>query len=366
MLADSLRPVMFAIRLPLVLAITIAFVPMVHADEPTPVVSQATPVSNLAWLRHSHGLITTGKFNGLGQWMFTVGGGSKLVACELNQMTRLPNHANSMAVGGKPERIVLGTNIGTVVLRDGDTLQEIKTLSVGPKYSVYAVAIDVEGKQIAACRVDGTVLVWNVDDDDPVHHLKQCSREGERMAAIAFSPDGKSLATLSRYGYLALWDLETGKSLGMMDHAGGEQSTLRFTPDGHRVAIVNRASIRLWHPVFEAKPREVIPPEEVCPRYTEKENETLDSRPDFGHDIRFAGIATLSPDAKRIASVLETGGIAIWDLSSLKVLQKLSPPPFVETWEHRGQYFERIAFSPDGSKIAASTSLGHLAVWQVE
>lgn len=338
----------------------------VHAEQPQPVVGTATPVTNLAWQQHSLGLITTGKFNGLGQWMFTVGNGSKLVGTELNQLTRMPNHANSMAVGGKPERIVLGTNTGTVVLRDGNTFEVIKTLAVGPEYSVYAVAIDATGQQVAACGIDGTVLVWNVDREELPRRLQKCSREGERMAAITFSPDGKALVTLSRYGYLAWWDLETGRSLGALDHMGGEQSTLQFTPDGHRVVLIDRATIRLWHPTFESKPREIIPPDAVCPRYTAEENEQIGTRPNFGHDIRFAGVATMSPDGKRIASIVETGGAVIWDLQTLKVIQSLSPPPFVAKWDRGSSYFDHIAFAPDGSKLAASTALGDLAVWAVE
>lgn len=336
------------------------------AEEPTPVVGKATPVMNLAWQHHSLGLITTGKFNGLGQWIFTVGNGSRLVGCELNQLTRMPNHANSMVIGGKPERIVLGTNVGTVVVRDGATFDEIKTLAVGPEYSVYAVAIDAAGEQIAACGVDGTVLVWNADAGKPRYRFEKCSREGERMAALAFSPDGTALVTLSRYGYLAWWNLDTGRSLGAIDRVGGEQTQLQFTPDGHRVVLVDLAIIRLWHPTLESKPREIVPPEEVCPRYTLEEDERDNSRPSFGNSIRFAGVSALSTDGKRVASILETGGVGIWELGTQKMIKTLAPPPFVAQWDRGSSYFNHIAFSPDGSKIAACTSLGDLAVWTTE
>ncbi len=360
--------------LPLIRALLLLIVPftIMAADPPgpAPVVGNASPVDHLAWDPRSSMLYTTGKFNGLGQWMFSIRGNTnhgELVGCELNQLVRMPNHANSMAVGGRPTMIVTGTNVGTVELRQSDSLQPKQTLKVGPEYSVYAVAIDRDGKQVAACRTDGTVLVWKVGDEKPTHHLQKASREGERMAALAFAPDGKSLATLSRYGYLALWDLAKGEPIGLpVDSDGGEQSTLRFTQSGDRLLVMDRAAIKFWHPLHEPKPKEIVPPEAVCPRYTEEENAQLGERPDFGHGIRFAGVAALSPDAKRVASITANGGLAIWDLSTLNVLMTYAAPAFAKTWDHPGTYFDRIAFSPDAKYVAASAHSGGLAVWQVD
>lgn len=365
--ANFRLPSLLAMAVRVTVALVLMSAPEFATAELPPVIGRPTPVQNLAWQSHSAGLITTGKFNGLGQWMFTVGGGNVLKACELNQLVRLPNHSNSLAIGGRPSVIVVGTNVGTVELYDEQTLRLKKRFKVGPEYSVYAVAIDADAKRVAACGTDGSVLVWNVDSDPPIHHLKKGSREGERMAALAFSPDGKSLATLSRYGFLTLWDLASGQPIGTpVDHRGGEQSTLQFSPASDRVVVVDRAVLRIWHPTHEPVVRVIMPPESVCPRYTEAENSRPGIRPDFGNGIRFAGVTTLSQDLKRAATVVESGGVAIWDIASLKVVSTLPPSESAAKREHPGGEVDHIVFSPDQSKLAVSTVSGELAVWQIK
>lgn len=329
---------------------------------PASVVGRPDRVESLEWGRHSGVIYTTG--NGLGAWNFSIRAGTVLSACTLFQLQRLEHHANSMAVGSRTSAVVLGTNVGVVELRDGSTLQVEKTFDIGRPYSVYAVAIDSGEQRIAACATDGTVFIWDVDREAPLHHLGGTDREGERMASLAFSPDGETLAALSRYGRLTLWDVASGNQIGeAADNAGGETSALQFTPEGNRVVVVDRAEILFWHPIDEPKPRVIIPPEEVCPRYAD---EPLDgSRLEYGHGIRFAGVATLSRDGKRVAQIVEDGGVAIWDVESKDVLLRLPPPAFATAFDHPGSFFARIRISPDGRRVAAAASTGEMVIWPV-
>ena len=333
---------------------------------PAPVVGRM-PVQNLEWGRDSNSIYTTNQFNGLGHWLLAIQGPSTLDGCILSQLLPLDHTANSMAVGHKTSAIVLGTTVGVVQVRHRNTLLPQKSFDVGKPYGIYAVAIDANEQQIAACGTDGTVFVWNIDRDTPLHHLQATSREGERMVSLAFSPDGKALAALSRYGKLTLWDLESGKMIGKsIDSIAGETSGLQFTPTGDRVVVVGRGTINFWHPIHEPSARVILPPAAVCPRYTPEEEARGGGRaPDFGEGIRFAGVASLSRGAKQVASILESGGVAIWELETQRVLITLPPPPFTTRMENPGLYFKCIRFSPDDRFVAAAAASGEMAVWQL-
>ena len=140
---------------------------------------------------------------------------------------------------------------------------------------------------------------------------------------------------------------------------------VQFTPGAERIVVVERAAIKFWHPMHEPIPRVIRPPEAVCPRYTPAEEAHGDSRPGFGDGIRFAGVAPLSHDAKHVASIVESGGVAIWELRTQRVLALLPPPAFATTVEHPGMSFEYIRFSRDGRRVAAAASSGEMVVWQL-
>ena len=130
--------------------------------------------------------------------------------------------------------------------------------------------------------------------------------------------------------------------------------------------VVGRGTINVWIPIHEPTPRVILPPAAVCPRYTPKEEARGGIRaPDFGDGIRFAGVATLSQDAKHVASIVESGGVAIWELETKRVLATLPPPPFATKMENPGLYFKCIRFSPDGRRVAAAAASGEMVVWQL-
>jgi WD40 repeat protein len=157
-------------------------------------------------------------------------------------------------------------------------------------------------------------------------YLPSKSALSNAVLAMAFSPDGKTLASRSRNGMLTLRNAESGEIITDVKGHRGEVSDFAFSPDGASLAsvsVVDR-TLRLWD---------------------------ISSRPD-ALDLRgFNNMnGALSPSGE-ILAVPGGAEIALWDVSTGTSPRKL----------HTSQK-DPLAFSPDG-KALATTGRGVVTLW---
>lgn len=142
------------------------------------------------------------------------------------------------------------------------------------------------------------------------------------VLSVAFSPDGKRLATVADDDHLRIWDLASRKELFSDKGMKQNGNQVRFTPDGKLlVAIGNNDDLRIYD--LEA-------------------NKRLKSIPAAGLSGGPRCI-DISPDGKSIA-VVGRGALRIYDLASGE--QK------AEYEVHKGYGTTGVAWSPDGKLIA--------------
>lgn len=166
--------------------------------------------------------------------------------------------------------------------------------------------------------------------DEITEHI-QLADHKDRVTSIAFSPDGKLLASadggLGRDGAVVrLWDTETGKLAGTVknpDGPGGASAcAVAFSPDGKILAAggnrTGDATTYLWN----VADRAMIGP--------------LDQSRSIMKSLAF------HPDGKTVAGVTHTGGIKVWDVATRKV--KIGLPDADGGHE--------LTFNPDGSLLA--------------
>ena len=211
---------------------------------------------------------------------------------------------------------------------------------------VTSLAFSPDGKMLASASDDLSIILWDTSTWEQVveplvghEEGSECENYHEyvcphQINSLSFSPDGRILASAGRDMTIRLWNPSTGESIG--DPLTGHDdwiSQVAFSPDGTILASASwDGTILLWDP----STGESIEP------------------PLFGH---YSPINSLdfSPDGSILASGDWDNSIIIWDPTSGKEVQKISSlSGFEGSWE---DIVWEVAFSPDG-KILASTTCG--------
>lgn len=114
---------------------------------------------------------------------------------------------------------------------------------------IYGLAFSPDGRWLASVSTDGQVIIWDVVTRSPVHRLRGHSGD---LNGLAFAPDGRRLATAGEDGAVRLWDTTTWREVIAIP-TGATVNGLAFSPDGRWLAAgAQDGTVRLWlAPTFE-------------------------------------------------------------------------------------------------------------------
>jgi WD40 repeat protein/serine/threonine protein kinase len=123
----------------------------------------------------------------------------------------------------------------------------------GHASDVEKLAFSADARLLASASADGTVMVWDAATGRQVRTLPTHAR-GQELTWLAFSPDGRNLATargtynLPDYpGDVHLWDLATGRETLVLGGHKSRVTGLAFSRDGLRLASADYDGfIRVW------------------------------------------------------------------------------------------------------------------------
>ncbi|NBX26231.1 MAG: WD40 repeat domain-containing protein, partial [Planctomycetes bacterium] len=120
--------------------------------------------------------------------------------------------------------------------------------SLGDESAVFQkVAFGPDGHHLASCSAEtGEIRLWDLRAQTPTSRV--LGRHGSDTHALAFSPDGRLLASLDAGRTIRLWSLQAQKPEGPTITAGeADVASMRFTPDAARLLTSHaNGSIRVW------------------------------------------------------------------------------------------------------------------------
>ncbi|MBP5977901.1 protein kinase [Brasilonema sp. CT11] len=200
----------------------------------------------------------------------------------------------------------------------------------GHSSDVNSVAFSADGKTLASGSDDETIKIWNLANQQEIRTLKGHSGW---VWAVAFSGDGKTLASGSADKTIKLWNLETGQEIAtLVGHTAGV-SSIAFSPDGKTLASGSLDhTIKLWNLETGKK------------IYTFK-----------GHSKAVASIA-FSPDGNTLASGSWDKTIKLWNLATQKEIR---------TFVGHSDIILSVAFSPDNVTVASSSKDNTIKIWNL-
>ncbi|PMD34464.1 WD40 repeat-like protein [Hyaloscypha variabilis F] len=200
----------------------------------------------------------------------------------------------------------------------------------GHSDSVNAVAFSRDGKQLASAADDQTVKLWDAATGAALQTLKGHSGT---VPAVAFSPDGKQLASGSADRTVRLWDTATGAVLQTLKGHSDWVLTVAFSLDGKQLASGSRdKTVRIWDVATGAA------------------LQTLKGHSDWVLTVAF------SPDGKQLASGSLDKTVRLWDVATGAALQTL---------EGYSDWVNAVAFSPDGKQLASASYDQTVKLWDV-
>jgi WD40 repeat protein len=250
-------------------------------------------------------------------------------------------------------------------------------------YNINSVAFSPDGKAVATGGLDYALRLWETASGKELGSFP--SGEMAQIFCVAFSSDGKTLALGNNRGRVRLFDRATAQQFHELQGHEGPVQSLAFSPDGKAIASASwDKTVRLWEVATGNEVRKLEGHKEQVHAVAFSPDGKLLASGSADKAIRLWDPATgnevrrldgsrktvlslaFSPDSKLLASAAGDKAVRLWDVTAGKEVRRFES---VDEWQRA------VAFSPDGKWLAVAsgdygattyfTETGRVTLWDV-
>ena len=275
-------------------------------------------------------------------------------------------HTWCLAISPDADQLAIGMSDGTISLLDIESQQQSHTL-VGHQSWVVDVAYSPDGKHLASSSDDQTVRIWDVATGAIVREYRGHERT---VFSIAYNSDGTQLISSSLR--VKLWDAFNNQTYA---NGLGVDSEASFSEFGDNVATITKdgfvkiweTEYSPWNGVFDTSPQKLS-------GYSQRRNRIIAVSPDGNWiairvDDEITGVINVqlnqlafqvsdaiqfSPDSQYALSHSDGNGMQLWRLAAGTNVRSFPSSP---------SKFNAAAFHPTEESVATVHEDGTLNIW---
>ena len=234
----------------------------------------------------------------------------------MSQRPRFLPNSHKLIVNGDSGVVIFDAETGKLLRR----IPALGTFESSPDGTRFATLSSRYRRETG--EHDTTLSVWKTESGKKLLEIKWTGPTSWVGQHLAFSPDGKTIATGSDTGKLRFWDLASKTELLSYRVMQDRITSVAFSPDGQTVAVAGGDGVALWRWLAGDAPQKL----------------------DAGRNGAVA--ATFSPDGKWLATASdEQRGIRVWNVATKQVVWRIEKAD-------KGRYSHGLAFTPDSRLLA--------------